>query len=44
VGLLAGQSVRLVGEVKSAAAIINELVEGARPIIEQRLGGILVEF
>jgi NAD(P)H-dependent flavin oxidoreductase YrpB (nitropropane dioxygenase family) len=40
--LLAGQSVGLVREIKPAATIIQELVEGARQIIEQRLGGILV--
>jgi NAD(P)H-dependent flavin oxidoreductase YrpB (nitropropane dioxygenase family) len=35
--LLAGQSVGLVHEIKPAALIIRDLVEGARQIIEQRL-------
>ncbi len=35
--LLAGQSVGLVREIKPAAVIVRELVEGARRIIEQRL-------
>ena len=39
-GLLAGQSVGLVREmVFFAAAVVRELVEGARRIIGQRLGG-----
>jgi enoyl-[acyl-carrier protein] reductase II len=41
-GLLAGQSVGLVTETKPAAAIVRELVEGAREIIEQRLTKELV--
>lgn len=36
-GLMAGQSVGLVHEIKPAALIVKELVEGARQIIEQRL-------
>jgi NAD(P)H-dependent flavin oxidoreductase YrpB (nitropropane dioxygenase family) len=36
-GLLAGQSVGLVREIKPAAQIIEELLDGARQIIEQRL-------
>jgi NAD(P)H-dependent flavin oxidoreductase YrpB (nitropropane dioxygenase family) len=35
-GMLAGQSVGLAQEIKPAAAIIRELVEGARKIIESR--------
>src|SRR5215813_565278 len=35
--LLMGQSVGLVHEIKPAALIIRDLVEGARQIIEQRL-------
>jgi pimeloyl-ACP methyl ester carboxylesterase len=42
-GLLAGPSVGLVQEVKSAALIIRELVEDARLIIKQRLNGRLVD-
>jgi NAD(P)H-dependent flavin oxidoreductase YrpB (nitropropane dioxygenase family) len=41
-GLLAGQSVGLVREIKPAEVIIEELVEGARQIVEQRLSGTLV--
>jgi NAD(P)H-dependent flavin oxidoreductase YrpB (nitropropane dioxygenase family) len=36
-GLLAGQSVGLVTDIKPAAVIVRELVAGARAIIEQRL-------
>jgi NAD(P)H-dependent flavin oxidoreductase YrpB (nitropropane dioxygenase family) len=39
-GMLAGQSVGLVREIKPAAAIIRELVEGARNIIESQLGAL----
>ena len=39
-GLLAGQSVGLVRELKPAAEIVKELVEGARQIIAQRLAGV----
>lgn len=38
---LAGQSVGLIQDIKPAAAIVRELVEGARQIIAQRLNGIL---
>jgi nitronate monooxygenase len=38
--LLAGQGVGLVREIKPAAEIVQELVEGARQIIAQRLSGI----
>jgi NAD(P)H-dependent flavin oxidoreductase YrpB (nitropropane dioxygenase family) len=38
-GMLAGQGVGLVGEVKPAALVVKELIEGARRIIGQRLGG-----
>jgi nitronate monooxygenase len=41
--LLAGQSVGLVREIKPAALIIRELVEGARQIIEHRLKGTLID-
>jgi NAD(P)H-dependent flavin oxidoreductase YrpB (nitropropane dioxygenase family) len=37
-GLLAGQSVGLVTDIKPAAVIVRELVAGARAIIERRLG------
>jgi hypothetical protein len=37
--LLAGQGVGLVQEVKPAAEVVRELVEGARLIIEGRLVG-----
>ena len=40
-GLLAGQSVGLVQDVKPAAAVVKELIEGARLIIEQRLKEIV---
>jgi len=40
--LLAGQSVGLVHEIKPAAFIIRDLIEGARQIIEQRLAATLV--
>ena len=36
-GLLAGQSVGLVSDIKPAAVIVRELVAGARAIIERRL-------
>jgi enoyl-[acyl-carrier protein] reductase II len=39
--LLAGQSVGLVHQIKPAAEIVKELVDGARQIIEQRLNRIL---
>jgi NAD(P)H-dependent flavin oxidoreductase YrpB (nitropropane dioxygenase family) len=35
--MLAGQSVGLVGEIKPAAEIVRDLVEGARRIAEERL-------
>jgi hypothetical protein len=35
--LLAGQSVGLVQEIKPAATIVHEMIEGAHQIIEQRL-------
>jgi len=35
--LLMGQSVGLINEIKPAALIVRDLVEGARQIIEQRL-------
>jgi hypothetical protein len=37
-GLLAGQSVGLVTDIKPPAVIVRELVAGARAIIERRLG------
>ena len=37
-GMLAGQGVGLVREVKPAALVVQELIEGARRIIGQRLG------
>jgi len=40
-GLLAGQSVGPVREVKPAADVVRELVEGARQIIEGRLSRLL---
>jgi nitronate monooxygenase len=40
--LLAGQSVGLVHEIKPAATIVCDLVEGARQLIEQRLTPTLV--
>jgi nitronate monooxygenase len=39
--MLAGQGLGLVREIQPAAEIVRELVEGARRIIEQRLGGVL---
>ena len=39
--MLAGQGLGLVGEIQPASEIVRELVEGARRIIEQRLGGVL---
>jgi enoyl-[acyl-carrier protein] reductase II len=39
--LLAGQSVELVHEMKPAATIVRDLVEGAHHLIEQRLTPIL---
>jgi nitronate monooxygenase len=39
--LLAGQSAGLVNEIKPAGEIVEELVEGARRIVEERLRGIL---
>src|SRR3990172_66427 len=41
--LLAGQCVGLVNEIKPAATIVRELVEGARRIVEQRLNGFMGE-
>ncbi len=41
--LLAGQCVGLVNEIKPAATIFHELVEGARRIVEQRLNGFMGE-
>jgi len=35
--------VGLVNEIKPAATIVRELVEGAREIIEQRLNGLMGE-
>jgi NAD(P)H-dependent flavin oxidoreductase YrpB (nitropropane dioxygenase family) len=43
-GLLAGQGVGLVREIKPAALIVRELVEGARQIIEHRLSRKLVDI
>ena len=43
-GMLAGQGVGLVREIKPAALIVRELVEGARQIIEQRLSKKLVDL
>jgi NAD(P)H-dependent flavin oxidoreductase YrpB (nitropropane dioxygenase family) len=40
--LLAGESVGLVHEIKPAALIIRDLVEGARQLIERRLTPTLV--
>ena len=40
--LLMGQSVGLVHEIKPAALIIRDLVEGARQLIERRLTPTLV--
>lgn len=40
-GLAAGQSVGLVCEVKPAAMIVRELVEGAHQLIQERLQGVL---
>jgi nitronate monooxygenase len=42
--LLAGQSAGLVNEIKPAGEIVEELMEGARRIIEERLGGMLKPF
>jgi hypothetical protein len=39
--LLAGESVGLVHEIKPAATIIRDLVEGARQLISQRLAGLV---
>src|SRR3990172_11615374 len=41
--LLAGQSVGLVSEIKPAATVVRELVEGAQKVIQQRLNGFMVE-
>ena len=38
--LLAGQTVGLVKELKSAATIVRELADEARRLIDQRLGAI----
>jgi NAD(P)H-dependent flavin oxidoreductase YrpB (nitropropane dioxygenase family) len=40
-GLAAGQSVGLVRDIKPAAVIVRELVEGAHQLIQQRLQGVL---
>ena len=40
-GLLAGQGVGLVREIKPAGQIVHELVEEARQIISQRLVGLV---
>lgn len=40
-GLAAGQSVGLVREIKPAAMIVRELVEGAHQLIQERLKGVL---
>ena len=40
-GMLAGQSVGLVHEIKPASAIVSELIAEARRIIEDRLSGTL---
>jgi NAD(P)H-dependent flavin oxidoreductase YrpB (nitropropane dioxygenase family) len=40
-GLLAGQSVGLVRDIKPAAEIVKELVDGARRIIEDSLSGLV---
>ncbi len=39
---LMGQSVGLVNEIKDAATIVRELVEGAREIIQKRLSEYLI--
>jgi NAD(P)H-dependent flavin oxidoreductase YrpB (nitropropane dioxygenase family) len=39
-GLMAGQSVGLVNEIKPAAQVVRELVEGAQQLIHQRLLGL----
>lgn len=39
--LLAGQCVGLVSDIKPAATIVRELVEGVQEIIDQRLKGVL---
>ena len=39
--LLAGQGVGLVREIKPAGQLVHELVEEARMIIAQRLGGLV---
>jgi NAD(P)H-dependent flavin oxidoreductase YrpB (nitropropane dioxygenase family) len=41
--LLAGQGVGLVRKLTAAADIVRELVEGARQIIERRLGSIAAD-
>jgi hypothetical protein len=40
-GLLAGQGVGLVREIKPAGQIVHELVEEARQIISRRLVGLV---
>jgi NAD(P)H-dependent flavin oxidoreductase YrpB (nitropropane dioxygenase family) len=42
-GMLAGQSVGLVQEIKPAALIVQELMEGARQIIKQRLQETVID-
>jgi NAD(P)H-dependent flavin oxidoreductase YrpB (nitropropane dioxygenase family) len=37
---LMGQGVGLVNEIKPAAEIVREMVEGAQKIIQERLGGL----
>jgi NAD(P)H-dependent flavin oxidoreductase YrpB (nitropropane dioxygenase family) len=39
-GLMAGQSVGLVNEIKLAAQVMRELVEEAQQVIHQRLVGL----
>jgi NAD(P)H-dependent flavin oxidoreductase YrpB (nitropropane dioxygenase family) len=39
--LLAGQGVGLVREIKPAGQLVHELIEEARQIIAQRLGGLV---
>ena len=39
-GMLAGQSVGLVREVKPAAEVVRELIEGARQVIGRLYAGV----
>ena len=41
--LLAGQCVGLVSDIKPAATIVRELVEGANQIVEQQLNSFIGE-